>query len=417
MTLDSYSEKPSLRTVNNRTRNETAPARQGRLLRSIAAVWRTLALGLAGPATADTSKSEKARKRRWRLMQVESALACNLRCIMCPWKDFRKEAGQQAIMSQEVWESLRPHLEEVQSVDFTGGGEPLLQPRLAEWIADAKAVGCETGVLTNGTLLTEETAKKLIAAGLNWICVSVDGAGKEEYEGIRQGASFEKVCQNLANLAKLRNNDIPLIMINFVMMSGNFHQVEDIVRLAAQLGVDQVNFKQCEVIRADHGKGHGLFGPKETTEIRRYQKALARARSLAKKLKIRTTASSFAPRELPVCEQDPTDSIFIRYDGTAAPCINLAYGGSTTFLGRDVIMPSLCYGRLPERDLLDLWNAEACALFRERFRGRVNAYEEVFLEGLMKGSLLTPQRLLDEALRRMPAAPESCKVCHYLHGI
>jgi wyosine [tRNA(Phe)-imidazoG37] synthetase (radical SAM superfamily) len=30
----------------------------------------------------------------------------------------------------------------VTSVDFTGGGEPLLQPKLTGWIADAKAAGC-----------------------------------------------------------------------------------------------------------------------------------------------------------------------------------------------------------------------------------------------------------------------------------
>lgn len=416
MTLGSCSGKPSLATVNNRESEQTGSARRGRPLPSIAALWRTLS-GLTRSVTGDSVAAQEAPKRRWRLMQVESALSCNLRCIMCPWKDFRKEAGPQAVMSQEVWESLRPHLKEVQSVDFTGGGEPLLQPRLAEWIADAKSAGCETGVLTNGVLLNEQMAKKLVEAGLNWICVSIDGASREAYEGIRQGAKFEKVCENLANIANLRANDIPLIMINFVMMSRNFNQLEDIVRLAAQLGVDQLNFKQCEVIRAEHGKGLGLFGVKETREIRRFQKALARARGLAKKLKVRTTASSFAPSERPVCEQDPTDSVFMRYDGAVAPCINLAYGGPTTFLGRDVDMPGVCYGRLPERDLLELWGSESCAHFRERFQGRVRAYEKVFFDGLVKGSHLTPQRLLEEALKRMPEAPEACKVCHYLHGI
>ena len=417
MNSDLSSEKPSSTTTKDHTSEKTEFARRSRLLPPIANLWRRLLLGFTSPAADDTLTGQEAKKRRWRLVQVESALECNLRCIMCPWKDFRAEARPHGIMGREIWESLRPHLDEIQSVDFTGGGEPLLQPRLAEWIAEAKSFGCETGVLTNGTLLNEEKARELISAGLNWICVSIDGSTKEEYEKIRQGASFEKVCANLANIAKLRTNDIPLIMINFVMMPANFHQVEDIVRLAAQLGADQVNFKQCEVIRSEHGKGRGLFGPRETKEIRLFQKSLARARGLAKKLKVRTTASSFAPREIPVCEQDPMDSVFISYEGKVAPCINLAYGGPTTFLGRDVNMPGVCYGKLPERDLIELWNDEACAAFRERFRGRVKAYREVFLNGLMKGSHLTPDRLLEEALKKMPKAPEGCTVCHYLHGI
>jgi hypothetical protein len=80
-------------------------------------------------------------------------------------------------------------------------------------------------------------------------------------------------------------------------------------------------------------------------------------------------------------------------------------------------MPSVRYGKLPEKDLLELWNAPDCVRFRERFQSRVKAYEKVFFEGLTTGSHLTPDRLLEEALKKMPEAPEACKVCHYLHGI
>jgi MoaA/NifB/PqqE/SkfB family radical SAM enzyme len=415
--LNSCTETSPLETVDVRASRETEPAGKRRLFPSISTLWRSLLGGFTGSATDEDLRTREGKIRRWRLLQVESALACNLRCIMCPWKEFREGAHERGIMRQEVWESIWPHLNEVKSVDFTGGGEPLLQPRLAEWIGNAKSCGCETGVLTNGLLLNREMAKKLIAAGLNWICVSIDGASKEEYERIRGGSSFEKVCENLAGVAKLRASETPMIMINFVMMSANLNQLEHIVRLAAQLGVDHVNFKQCDVIRGEHGKGHSLFGPNETREIRRFQKALTSARRLAKKLNVQTTATSFTPTEKPVCEQDPTDSAFIRYDGIVAPCISLANGGPTTFLGREAIMPSVHYGSLPESDLLDLWEARTCAIFRERFRERVHAYEEAFLDALTRGSLLTPERLQEEALKRMPKAPEGCTVCHYLHGI
>ena len=59
-------------------------------------------------------------------------------------------------MSQKVWDSIRSYLSEVYSIDFTGGGEPLLQPKLEEWIAEAKAADCETGFLSNGLLLRKQ---------------------------------------------------------------------------------------------------------------------------------------------------------------------------------------------------------------------------------------------------------------------
>lgn len=356
------------------------------------------------------------KQRRWRLLQVEPSLACNLKCIMCPWKEISQEAENRGLLSQEIWEAVRPHLAEVRSIDFTGGGEPLLQPKLAEWIAEAKAAGCETGFLSNGLLLQKETARKLIAAGVDWICISMDGATKGLYEEIRVGSSFERVCGNLANLADIRSDEHPKTMINFVLMKTNFHQVEEIVRLAASLGVDQVNFKQCDVIRGKQGKGLGLFDRQETREVRRLQKSLAGARNLAKKLGIATTAFAFTPAERPVCEQDPRDSIFVRYDGAVGPCINLAIGGPTTFLDRDVTMPTVHYGRLPERDLPELWETEECKFYRERFAQRVNAHDDTLLKSFAT-STSGYEKNIQAARETMPAAPEGCKICHYLYDI
>lgn len=368
-------------------------------------------------STRKDTGSQLPEARRWRLLQVESALSCNLRCVMCPWREIRDRKLNKAVMAREVWEAVRPHLPDIMSVDFTGGGEPLLQPRIVQWVDEAKSAGCETGILTNALLLSRNVADELISSGLDWLCVSIDGADKETYERIREGSNFEKVCDNLAQVAKLRPGAVPKTMINFVMMSTNAHQLEDIVRLAAHLGVDQVNFKQCEVIRGPHGKGHGLFAASKSTAVQRFEKSLARARGLAKKLSIATTASPFTPSERPVCEQDPRGSMFIRYDGIVSPCISCAYGGPTTFLGKDAIMPAVHYGRLPEEDLLKLWESDACRFYRERFDKRHREYENTFLQSLMTGSLRSPERLHEMAQKRMPVAPESCQVCHYLYGI
>jgi MoaA/NifB/PqqE/SkfB family radical SAM enzyme len=320
-------------------------------------------------------------------------------------------------MDSAVWEAVRPHLADVASVDFTGGGEPLLQPRIVQWLTEAKTAGCEAGILTNGLLLTRTIAEELVSAGLDWLCVSIDGADRETYERIREGSDFEKVCENLARISTLRKGTVPKTMINFVMMSTNVHQLADIVHLAHRLGVDQVNFRQCEVIRGPHGKGHGLFEPGESPAVKRFAQALARARGVAEKLGIATTASLFIPHERPVCEQDPRGSMFVRYDGIVGPCISCVYAGPTAFLGKDAVMPEIDYGRLPDRDLLQLWESDACRFYRERFEQRCREYEATFLESLMAASLTSPERLHETATKRMHPAPETCQVCHFLYGI
>jgi MoaA/NifB/PqqE/SkfB family radical SAM enzyme len=374
------------------------------------------------PVSADSSgmktlAEHSRQKRLWRLLQVEAAFACNLRCVMCPWREMAKGAANSGLMTQEIWHSIRPYLPRAQSIDFTGGGEPLLQPRLARWIGEAKAAGCETGFLSNGLLLSAEKLKKILEAGINWICISMDGASAEVYNKIRVGSDFERVCQNVAGIARLRNGSQPKTMINFVLMDLNHHQAEEIVRLAGRLGVDQVNFKQCDVIRAKAGKGHGLFAPGETGEIRRLKKSLEKARRLAKKLRIKTTAAPFTPRELPVCDQDPRDSLFIGYDGSVAPCISLALGGPTTFLGKEATMASVRYGRLPGDDLMELWQTHSCRFYRERFEARARIYDSILVREMFGSGGSGRERIFRAAREAMPDPPGGCNVCHYLYDI
>lgn len=357
------------------------------------------------------------RKRRRRLLQVESAIACNLRCVMCPWVEIRSKAANRGLMTEEIWAAIRPHLKDVASVDLTGGGEPLLQPNLARWMAEASAAGCETGILTNGLLLNRETVEKLMDAGWDWLCVSMDGATQELYEKIRKGSDYRIVTENLARVGKLRKNGKPKTMITFVLMNINFHEVEEIVWLAHRLGVDQVNFKQCDVIRGEYGKGFGLFGSEETRELKKVAKELNRALALARKLRIKTTSFPFTPSEKPVCDQDPRDSMFIRYDGSVGPCINLAVGGPATFLGAPVTMPQIIYGNVTENDLWDLWETDSCRLYRTRFEERVKAYEKVFVDSLTGGLRLPRERLVEKAGEAMPEAADGCKVCHYLYDL
>jgi len=354
--------------------------------------------------------------RRWRLLQVESAIACNLRCVMCPWREITKDSQNRGLMSPQIWAAIRPHLTEVNSVDFTGGGEPLLQPRLEAWIADAKRAGCETGFLSNGLLLKKDRLIRILEAGVDWICISMDGATADTYNRIRIGSDFERVCENVANIAVLRTAKHPKTMINFVMMDINLDEVQKIVGLAATLGVDQVNFKQCDVSRGTSGKGHGLFGAEETRDIRRLRKSLQKARRLAKKSKVATTAAAFTPQERPVCEQDPRDSLFIRYDGAVAPCINLAIGGPTTFLGRDAVIPSVLYGRLPEDDLMALWQSETARSYRQRFELRMQKHDHEIVNQLLASSS-NRQKTLQAAIDAMPDPPRGCNVCHYLYDL
>jgi short-subunit dehydrogenase/MoaA/NifB/PqqE/SkfB family radical SAM enzyme len=361
---------------------------------------------------------EKPRKDRlWRLWQVESSLACNLKCIMCPWVDERRHLTAGGQMSDGIWQALRPWLGDVASVDFTGGGEPLMQPRLFEWIGDAKDAGCEAGFLSNGMLLSEKVSRQVLDLGLNWIGFSIDGADAVTYNAIRKGADFDRLCRNIRYLTANRVGRYPHVRINFVIMKNNVHQLSDIIHLAESMGADQVNFKQCDVIRGDHGKGFGLFASEESRQVKQLQKAMKKATRLARRLDVNTTAFSFVPEEQPVCDQDPRDSLFIRYDGSVSPCVNLAVGGPSSFLGESMVFPRVTYGTLPEADLMAMWERETARFYRRSFSQRVQAHDAALSRADLGRDLIKLREAFDKAADAMPEAPEGCRKCHYLYDI
>jgi len=383
---------------------------KGFLRRAFEAVLRS------GRAARETSRPPDT-SRRWRLLQIESALQCHLDCVMCPWHDMRGDMVNEGLLTEEIWQAIVPHLPQIAEIDFSGGGEALLQPNLIDWVAQAHAAGTRVGFLTNAYYLDEETSRRLIDAGLDWLATSIDGATAEKYEEIRINSSFERICKQLRAFTRMRRGTRPNTMVNFVLMERNRSELRSMVKLVSKLGLDQLNIKQADVIRGDHGKGAGLFAREETREIRAFQKEVDAAVRLGRELGIKVETAPFTPRERPICAQQPNQTMFVRYDGLVSACISLAYGGPTSFFGEDAMMPTVEYGRLPQQDLLQIWEGDVARRYRGSFEARSDAYDAALDEGAMGESQAALDRAIHHGLEAMPEALEGCRNCHYLYGV
>jgi hypothetical protein len=60
------------------------------------------------PIKGGSLEEKSVKTRPWRLFQVESAIACNLKCVMCPWREIAKKAEDRGIMIPAVWQAIRP---------------------------------------------------------------------------------------------------------------------------------------------------------------------------------------------------------------------------------------------------------------------------------------------------------------------
>lgn len=87
------------------------------------------------------------------------------------------------------------------------------------------------------------------------------------------------------------------------------------------------------------------------------------------------------------------------------------------FFGREVTMPTVHYGRVPEKGPEELWDSDNCRFYRDIFKKRVEAHDSGLAEMDFEPSLPKLKDALQAAIDAMPEEPEGFRVCHYLYDI
>ena len=162
---------------------------------------------------------------RWPdIVQIESTNLCNAKCVFCPRDEMHRRQG---VMDFDLYRKV---VDECAALGIThvrvhNYGEPFLDKQLVEKVRYAKSKGiAEVGMISNGSLITEDLARGMIDAGLDAINISVDASGKEVFEATRLHLKYDDVIQNVRTLARLRNESgrtHPKLILSFVRQNNS----------------------------------------------------------------------------------------------------------------------------------------------------------------------------------------------------
>jgi radical SAM protein with 4Fe4S-binding SPASM domain len=175
---------------------------------------------------------------------VEITQKCNINCIMC---NRPRNAGDINFSIIEKIKVIFPYL--LYFLDF-GYGEPLLaKETMFNLLAILKESNplyqtrTQSTITTNGTLIDDKTARRIVASGLKNLTISFDGATKETYEAIRKGAKFNLVIENIERINKekaLQRTKYPILHFEFVAMKKNIEELPKLLELAFRLRIPHV---------------------------------------------------------------------------------------------------------------------------------------------------------------------------------
>ncbi len=288
------------------------------------------------------------------IAQIEPTSLCNLKCEMC----IREKTGVPiGTMTFENFKKILDKLDSLFKIHLSGQGEPFLNPEIFKMIDYANKRGITVFFTTNATVLTKEVIEKMCEVEIGEIGISIDSTKKEVYEKIRRGANFEKVKNNVKNLAfefKKRKKKT-ILSTTAVIMKSNIDEVEEFVLFANELGIKKVGFQTMQE-KEDYITMYDSPVKKQTVSNfnSKLKEKIRKARVLADKYHI---SLIFDEEKSPGCVW-PWRSIYITWNGYVTPCCKILNYNKPYF------------GNILNEDFWKIWNGKNYQEYRRLLKNR-----------------------------------------------
>jgi len=206
------------------------------------------------------------------VLMLEPVSRCNLQCPLCPIgaRTLTRPLGEMSLENfTQILDNVGPQLWELA---LWNQGEPTLNDKLPEMIRVAHDRGIYTLTSTNGNLLLQRNLiDRLIESGLDELIFSLDGLTQETYEIYRIGGKLNLVIEAMQTLRRRRTElgrKNPRIVMQWLPMKHNEHEIPLLRNKAAEWGADKIEIKTAQIYSEDQ---FGKFLPEMET-LRRYEK-------------------------------------------------------------------------------------------------------------------------------------------------
>lgn len=173
---------------------------------------------------------------------------CNYHCAMCnmPVKagEFARK-GAREFSTEQFLQVIKDFAKlGAPGIGFTGG-ETLLRDDIFELLAATRNHGMIAHLNTNGWLLGDEQARRIIDIGVDSVNISLDGATAATHDRIRRHpGAFDRAVAAVERLVMLKRKQGSSVRIKTVaVLDGtNIDEVPEMIALSRRLGTDCIEF-------------------------------------------------------------------------------------------------------------------------------------------------------------------------------
>lgn len=304
-------------------------------------------------------------KPLFRWIQIEISSLCQASCVYCPHTVYRK-LWKGRLLPMEIFDKVASLFPRTELVFIQGWGEPFLHPLFFEFVKRIKEQGSMVGTTTNGMLIDENTAKRVVDSGMDVISFSLAGSSDKNDE-IRRGTSIKhilKVMEWIRNERERQRLLRPRIHVAYLLLKSMVSELKDLPRVVASAGAEAIVISTLSLIPSKSLSSEVFDSRSLLDECLVF---LTHEREWMKKIdvkvEVKLTDSKIIFRSGSRCPERPVDSFFVGSNGQVSPCV---------FLNLPMrIIPSninlLNFGSLSIGDPEKIWERPSYRLFREKF--------------------------------------------------
>jgi AdoMet-dependent heme synthase len=173
-----------------------------------------------------------------RLLFWETTAACNLACVHCRRLDVAQAMSRDDLNTGQAAEMIRSLPETGRPILVFSGGEPLMRPDVFDLAELATGVGLPTALATNGTIMDDRVARRIVDVGFRRVSMSFDGPDATTHDQFRGiDGAFES---SIRGFRLLREHGMSM-QINTTIAKHNYRRMDDIYKLALDLGADALH--------------------------------------------------------------------------------------------------------------------------------------------------------------------------------
>jgi MoaA/NifB/PqqE/SkfB family radical SAM enzyme len=255
------------------------------------------------------------------------------------------------------------------------GGEVFAIRGFRELIEDVSSLVSRpiVSISTNGTLIDDEWAERMVRTPFSNVTVSIDGATRATYNRLRGGADLDCVLANIDLVQRWKarlGSERPHLDSFFVVMRSNFREIPEYLELMRRHGMVEVALQTMELSRENIARNPALEADESIADRREVeelhailQAALPRFQNCFRTIRVSGLRTLFEAHGLsPNFLEEDRKSLYPDSEGLAAGAFELCPNPWTTLFLAENGDAHLCFisqpiGNLYADSLSALWNS------------------------------------------------------------